>query len=74
MLITPGSQRQNPTIYPRAPDHMSLIIDTLTPLSTPWSPSIFIVSEMNAYLKCGLKTKERSDPHTYLDNLSNCLL
>ena len=65
MLITLGSQRQNPTVYPWAPEYMSLIIDTLTP---PFTPSIFIVSEMKEYLKCGLKTKEKSDPHTYLDN------
>ena len=29
---------------------------------------------MNVYLKCGLKTKERSHPRTYVDNLSNYLL
>ena len=50
MLITLGSQRLSSylTIYPWAPEYMSLIVDTLTPLSTPQFPSIFIVAEMNA--------------------------
>ena len=34
-----------------------------------------LMSKRNVYiLKCGLKTKWRRDPHTYLENLSNCVL
>ena len=62
MLIIRGRQKLSPfpSIYPWVSDFMYVgIVDTLCQISTPRSASIFIVSGMNAYLKCGSKTKER---------------